>query len=132
VPLEPRDIVEIQQLYAAYNQAADRGDGKAFSGCFTEDGAFDLGGTTAQGSEAIAEFGNKVPAAAPGCRHIATNLMIDGDGDWATGSAYLMLLTTTTSPARIVTTGAYEDRLLRTAEGWRFTERRFAADSPHP
>jgi ketosteroid isomerase-like protein len=129
VPLEASDIIAIQQLYAAYNVAADHGDGKAFGGCFTADGVFDLGTMRAEGSDALAEFANGIPAAAPGSRHIATNVLVEGEGDLATGQAYLMLLNTCSSPPAIMMTGQYEDRLVRSIDGWRFTERRFTPDA---
>ena len=87
MPLEASDIIAIQQLYAAYNVAADHGDGKAFGGCFTADGVFDTGTMRAEGADALAGFANGIPAAAPGCRHIATNVLVEGDGDLATGQA---------------------------------------------
>jgi len=130
VALDPADTIAIQQLYAAYNHAADRGDGNTFGGCFTSDGRFDMGGTVAEGSEAIGKFAEQIPAMIPGARHIATNVLVEGDGDRASGRAYLMLLDTKTSPPSIAMTGAYEDRLVRSANEWRFAERIFTVDAP--
>ena len=96
--LDPADTIAIQQLYAAYNHAADRGDGKAFGGCFTPDGRFDMGGAVTEGADAIGQFGEAIPTMLPGSRHVAMNLLVQGDGDEATGQAYLMLLDTKTSP----------------------------------
>ncbi len=128
MPLDATDVVAIQQLYAAYNVAADRGDGKAFAGCFTSDGVLDAGGICPEGSDALAEFASGIPAMAPGTRHIATNVLVEGDGDSATGQAYLMLLNTTASPIVVAGTGRYEDRLLRLDDRWRFTARRYTPD----
>jgi hypothetical protein len=109
--------------------AADHGDGKAFGNCFTADGVFDTGTMRAEGSGALAEFANRIPVSAPGCRHIATNILVEGEGDLATGQAYFMLLNTHSSPAAILMTGQYQDRLVRSADGWRFTARRFTPDA---
>jgi hypothetical protein len=123
-------MIVIEQLYAAYNFAADSGDGEGFAGCFTSDGVFDPGGVRIEGSDALIQVGNGIPQGLPGCRHVCSNLLIEGEGDEANGRAYLMLLGTGTSPASITMTGKYEDRLVRSADGWRFAERRFTADTP--
>ncbi len=131
MPLEASDVTAIQQLYAAYNIAADRGDGKAFAGCFTADGAFEIGGMNRfEGVASLAEFARSIPVNAPGSRHIAANILVEGDGDLASGVAYFVLLDSQSAPAQVRSTGQYEDRLARTAEGWRFTERRYTPDSP--
>ena len=128
MPLDATDVVAIQQLYAAYNVAADCGDGPAFPRCFASDGVLDAGGTRREGSDALAEFASGVPAMAPGIRHIATNVLVDGDGDSAIGQAYLMLLTTTSSPVVVAGSGRYEDRLVRSDGGWRFATRLYSPD----
>lgn len=92
---------------------------------------FDIGGGTRfEGPEALAGFADAIPAMIPGSRHIATNVLVDGDGDQATGVAYLTLLDTRTSPVSVTMSGAYDDRLVRTQGAWRFAERRFVADTP--
>jgi uncharacterized protein (TIGR02246 family) len=131
MPLEASDVLAIQQLYAAYNIAADRGDGKAFAGCFAPDGAFDIVGMMRMDTfDALAEFAQSIPANAPGSRHVAANILVEGDADLANGMAYFMLLDTRSSPVAVTMTGQYEDRLVRTEDGWRFAERRFTADVP--
>lgn len=128
--LDPADTIAIQQLYAAYNHAADRGDGTAFGGCFTPDGRFDMGGSVAEGFDAISKFAEQIPVMMPGARHIVTNILLQGDGDRATGRAYLMLVGTKSAPPAIAMTGSYEDRLVRAGNEWRFSERVFTADTP--
>lgn len=130
MPLAPVDIIAIEQLYAAYNFAADHGDGKGFADCFTPDGVFDAGGSRTEGSDALVEAGNAIPLVIPGSRHVSNNLLIQGEGDLATGRAYLTLFATRSSPISIMMTGQYEDRLVRSGDGWRFAERKFTPDSP--
>ena len=131
MPLEASDVIAIQQLYAAYNIAADRGDGKAFADCFTADGVFDIVGLMrAESFDALAQFAQSIPVNAPGSRHIATNILVEGDSDLASGLAYFMLLDSRSSPVTVTMTGQYEDRLIRTEDGWRFAERRFTSDAP--
>jgi len=121
------DIVEITQLYAAYNHAVDAGDGDAFASCFVAGGALVPGGDPITGSEALAGFARSVPGAVPGIRHMATNVVVSGDGDAATGACYLTVLIVGAQPQMLMT-GRYRDTLRREAGGWRFVERLFDAD----
>ena len=131
MPLDPGDVVDIQRLYSRYNVAADRGDGKAFADCFVSNGVFDIGrGTRFEGPEALAEFAAGIPAVMPGSRHIVTNIQVDGEGDEATGTAYVTLLNTRSEPITVASSGIYDDRVVRSEHAWRFAERRFIADTP--
>ncbi|MBJ21557.1 MAG: nuclear transport factor 2 family protein [bacterium] len=121
------DTTEILQLYSRYNTAIDTGDGKAFGGCFVPEGVFDPGNGLLEGHEAIAEFGTQTHKAMPLMRHDATNIVVDGDAEAATGSAFLIGYLA--GPEyKVIVTGRYRDTLTRTGGGWRFVERIFSAD----
>jgi len=129
MPLDTSDLVEIQQLYAKYNTAIDTGDDAGFGGCFIADGVFDPGGGGVQeGQPAIAEFAKKTHENMPGMRHNTTNIVIEGEGDRARGSGFLIGYLVDGGYKAIVT-GRYADELTRTPDGWRFTKRVFAPDS---
>ncbi|WP_328806851.1 nuclear transport factor 2 family protein [Novosphingobium aerophilum] len=54
-------------------------------------------------------------------RHVCSNVVIDvEDADHARGTCAMVLYTGTTPPA----VGSFHDRFVRTANGWRFSERR--------
>ena len=127
MPLTTDDVIEIQMLYARYNTAIDTGDGEAFSGCFIPAGVFDPGMGALEGHEAIAEFGTSTHKNMPLMRHNATNIVIDGDGTNATGSAFLIGYLAG-AEYKVIVTGRYRDTLTKTGEGWRFVERTFHAD----
>lgn len=127
MPLDTADTVAISQLYALYNTAIDTGDGKTFGNCFTPDGHFNSGHSVQDGQEAIAEFAIQTHKALPGMRHNATNIVIEGEGDNATGSAFLIGYNTD-GGYKVIVTGRYRDELTRTPEGWRFTKRIFTMD----
>lgn len=127
MPLSTEDTLAIQQLYAIYNTAIDTGDGERFAGCFVPEGTFNPGHTVLEGHEAIAEFGTQTHKSMPLMRHNATNLVIEGDGKTATGSAFLIGYFGG-SGYKVIVTGRYADQLIKTADGWRFTERLFTAD----
>jgi len=126
--LPTEDTTEILQLYSRYSTAIDTGDGAGFGGCFVDDGIFDNGMNALVGPVDIAEFANQTHSAMPGLRHNATNIVIDGDGPSATGSAFLIVYLTD-GGYKVITTGRYADELAKTDDGWRFTRRAFTPDT---
>lgn len=120
------DIVQIQQLYAAYNFAVDDGDGKAFAAVFTADGTLLAGPDPVSGSEALSTFAAGVGGS--GMRHIANNIVLEGDGNTARGRAYLQLVRSGDGGTMLAMTGRYEDELVKGPDGWAFSERRFTPD----
>jgi uncharacterized protein (TIGR02246 family) len=127
------DLIAMHQLYARYNHAIDDGDGAAFAACFTADGALDGGlGDPIRGSEALEGFAVAVPKGMPGIRHQVSNIFVDGDGDDASGRAYLYVYTPGAGGPQVVTTGRYVDTLRRVDGEWRFVFRQFTADTPPP
>ncbi len=128
MPLNTDDTIHILQLYSRYSTAIDTGDGAAFGGCFVPDGVFDSGMSVIEGQTAIGEFATQTHSAMPGMRHNATNIVIDGDGASATGSAFLIGYLVD-GGYKVIVTGRYTDELGKTNEGWRFNKRVFRADS---
>jgi ketosteroid isomerase-like protein len=59
-------------------------------------------------------------------RHICANIRVDVDGDRATATSQILLFTGHEAPK----VGSYADKFTRTADGWRFTERRGSLDFP--
>jgi len=126
--LPAEDTIEILQLYARYSTAIDTGDAAGFGACFVEDGVFDNGMSTIVGPSDIGAFAAKTHAAMPGLRHNATNIVVDGDGRSARGTAFLIVYLVD-GGYKVITTGRYADDLTKTDEGWRFNRRVFAADT---
>jgi len=125
--LETDDTIEILQLYSRYNTAIDTGDSASFGDCFVSDGVFDSGMSVAEGQTAISEFATQTHSAMPGMRHNATNIVLDGDGENATGSAFLIGYLVD-GGYKVIVTGRYTDELTKASEGWRFSKRVFRAD----
>ena len=125
--LATQDIVEITQLYAAYNHTVDNGDGDGFAACFVAEGALAPGGDPIAGAEALAAFARSVPSGMPGIRHLGFNVLVSGDGDAATGGSYLTVVIAGAQP-QILMTGRYRDTLRREGGTWRFVRRDFDAD----
>src|SRR5690606_1340875 len=65
-------------------------------------------------------------------QHWNTNLVITGDSKTAKGSVYLMLVDLGTKPVSIMSMGLYDDELVKTPQGWRFTKRQTKRAGPPP
>jgi len=120
--LATQDYVDIAQLYARYNTAIDTGDADGWAATFTPDGVFN--GTT-RGHEALVQFVHDWRDKRNGAnrRHWNSNLVVTRTPEGANGSVYLQLLDVGVRPAAATLTAMYEDRLVKTADGWRFKSR---------
>jgi hypothetical protein len=128
--LSTQDIVEITQLYAKYNHAIDGGNAEAWADTFTEDGVFN---TRFKGREQLMGFIKTwKDGGGASRRHWNSNLMLTGTSEGADGAVYLTLWNIGTKPQTIMTTGMYEDKLVKTKSGWRFKSRLVKADTPAP
>jgi len=126
--LTPQDMVEIQRLYAKYNQVLDAGKAEAWADTFTPGGVFNK---TNIGRDALIAFAKNFYDQGGGKRrHWNTNFVVDGTAEGADGSVYLMLWDAGNRPATIIVTGIYEDKLVKTKDGWRFKSRVVNPDSP--
>jgi ketosteroid isomerase-like protein len=77
-----------------------------------------------EGQDAIlAAFKSRPPRAT---RHICANIRVNLDGDRASAISQILLFTGHDAPK----VGSYADKFIRTADGWRFTERRGSLDFP--
>ncbi|HMV76284.1 MAG TPA: nuclear transport factor 2 family protein [Microthrixaceae bacterium] len=130
------DIIAIEQLYAAYNHLIDGGRAEEWAALFVEEGTLDTGmGIFVEGStEARVEFAAGVPLIMPGSRHVATNVRILGDGDTATGAAYLQLWVAdeATGGVKVMLSGLYQDTLRKVDGTWRFVTRKMVPDAGGP
>ncbi len=79
------DYIEIQQLYAAYAHALDKGEGERFASTFVLDGEFTGGRGPGRGSEVRNPLKGKDALLAMGSRgglrHFNANLVITHPGD---------------------------------------------------
>src|SRR5215510_1527850 len=121
------DYIEIQQLYANYAHALDRGEGERFAATFVLDGEFTGGRGPGRGGEVRNPIKGKdallTMGSRGGLRHFNANLVITPTPEGAKGSAYLLLFNARNIPATIVETAIYEDTLVKTPQGWRFKKR---------
>jgi uncharacterized protein (TIGR02246 family) len=135
MPLTDADRSEIVELVARYNWALDiTRDPEAVADCFTDDGVFVSGnGSGGRTRAGLVEYfgggGERLrPGDAPVLRHWTTNHLVEGDGDEATHSAYILLIALGEAGARVDRTGVYRDRLRRVDGRWLFAERQVSID----
>lgn len=116
----------IRDLLARYTYNGDRGRLDEMAACFAEDGVLEYPGHAPQGPVAIKaslSSGTRDPRLSF-VRHHITNPLIAVDGDSANARSYF----TVHSNFGPDHSGTYDDRLVRTAEGWRFAHRRVRID----
>lgn len=130
MPLSAEDQLAIRDLAARYNHAIDSGDGSAYADCFVDTGVLDAGALVVEGRNALEQFGSSFATTVRAPRHIATSLVIDGDGDRAELRAYVQMYVMTGDPPRheVTASGTYADTLVRARGTWRFERRTFTAD----
>jgi 4-carboxymuconolactone decarboxylase len=125
------DYAQIEQLYAHYNHYIDSGtdEGRAFASLFTPDGVLHTGAPglgEVRGTAALAELARTIGSPPPAVKasHYAANIMIDPSPEGATGSAYLVMMSSPREGTSV--TGAsliYSDALVRAPDGWKFKAR---------
>ena len=132
------DKIEIAEMQSRYMFALDWYDGEVYASLFTDDAVIEWPGGRADGREAIgnacvrvgAYFGRlaaaDAPKKAPHLRHFVTNTVVDIQGDQARARSYWFDLDNDNKPRwpYLVAYGYYEDDLIRTADGWRYTHRK--------
>ena len=119
---------EIERMIVAYAAANDAGAWDAVAAAYVEDGRMSrptapddfIAGRTA----ILAAFKARPPRTT---RHIVANIMVEIADETATASSQIMLFAAVGQPPLV---GSYQDKLLKTKDGWRFTERRGSLDFP--
>jgi hypothetical protein len=121
-----RDRDAIRDLLARYTYHGDRGRLTEMTACFAADGVLEYLGKAPQGPAAIAAAlaSGTRDARLTFIRHHITNPLIAVDGDGATARSYF-IVHSNFGPDH---SGTYDDRLVRTADGWRFAHRRVRID----
>lgn len=121
------DEIEINRLIAAYSHAVMRLDAAGSAAVYTEDGvlsAFD--GPDVVGREKIEWMLGKVYAPLRFLSQNCGSVVIDVQGDRARASSTVSEFVQYKDKDPLSCCfGNYDDELVRTSEGWRFTRRRF-------
>ena len=127
MPLDMHAKAAITELLHRYCHNADYNPPERMRELFTPDGIFEIPAMELhfEGIDAIVAFFTASRAASTsGARHVISNVLIEGDADRATSSAYLQVLGDRDGVMGLVAFGRYLDKLQRGSDGnWRFTHR---------
>jgi 3-phenylpropionate/cinnamic acid dioxygenase small subunit len=123
------DHEAIATLIAKHACYADEGDADRRAALYAHESEFTgPDGVTTQGVDAIhAMFASRQPVRG---KHVTTNVIIDIDGDEATSRTDFVFLLSRDEGFTIAAVGHYEDRFVRTEQGWRFARRRIVPQRP--
>ena len=119
---------EIVAVLVRYARAIDTKDWELLHTCFTADAACDYGPLGSwPGADDLVVFMEEAHAGMGPTQHLLSNFQIEVTGDRASSLTYVHAVTVLASHPDdwIDTIGTYEDRLRRTAGGWRITDRSF-------
>ena len=119
--LEKQSIIEVGLRYAS---AVDTRDIDRFLSCFTPDARWYSDVHDARGHQEIAEAMQRAATHLDAAQHVATNFEVTLDGDRATMRSCYIATHVKAPLEPYVLAGAYDDELVKTADGWRIRSRK--------
>src|SRR5262249_13754171 len=122
----------IYDLFVRYTTALDAGDVETIVGCFTEDGALESPAVGVYaGRHGIREFAERFArfrANGAQLRHFIYNLAVQGDGDEARATCYLLTVITRAGKTELMAPGRYDCTLAKLGGQWLFQHRLVVLD----
>lgn len=120
------DLDEIRQLLARIFHAGDAFDVDTWLDCYTDDAEFESPHICMSGRDELRAGFPTLRGTTP-TRHWIGTIAIDLDGDEASSTAYLLVVSATFPPTPVVS-GVYHDRFRRVDGRWLFSARHLALD----
>ena len=122
------DRLAIIEVINRYGAAIDARDWLRLGTCFTERAVVNFSSRRLEGPEAIVRFIEEAIVRVSWQQHLLGSHDVTVDGDSATASTQLIATQVTGDDADqvLITVGTYRDVLVRTASGWRISERTLA------
>jgi ketosteroid isomerase-like protein len=121
---EPQDRHDVGQVIVRYATSVDQGDLERYATCFTDDVVVTgFGDRTFTDRATYVEWVGSALARFSATHHQITNQEIAVDGDHAHLRSHVQAThVLADSPDRLlILWGVYDDRLVRTGDGWRIT-----------
>jgi ketosteroid isomerase-like protein len=128
------DEIAIQQLLSTYSVRASQGDYAGMAATYTSDGVWEVPGIglSCQGHDAIKAASEAVTAKIAYFVQLNAPAIITVAGDHASAQSVIRECGAyKDKPFALEVLGMYEDDLIRTADGWRFTRRKFTVKGMH-
>ena len=130
--LSAKDLEQIKELYARYNQGSDFRDTELFLSAFADDAVM-----TREGGDIVGMDGLRADRARRyqgetgdvGRRHINGSYLIMPTLDGAEARTYYLLMDVTVRPPNVISSGYYEDKFVRTDAGWKIKHRTLYRDT---
>jgi len=126
------DLIELRALVDRYALAADTRDRAGFAGVFAPDGVMDLGGGhELTGAEELPAPLDYLDQHYLRTMHVVANHIVTLEGDAATGLVYCLAHHISRQGEELRDSAMavrYEDRYVRTADGWRIAHRAVKVD----
>ena len=126
---ERSDHELITDVLVRYATGIDTRNWAVFRTCFTDDVRADYGVGVGSWTDVdgITEYMTVMHQDMVDTKHMLSNFAIEVDGDTATASTYVhaVLVVTDEPPLWYEPVGLYVDRLVRTDDGWKISERTF-------
>jgi uncharacterized protein (TIGR02246 family) len=114
-------LLEVQERYAATYDGKRPED---FASVFTEDGRLVLpDGQVVKGRDQLAAFAAAAAARRFRTHHLMADQVIRVSGDAATGAALVTAVSRLGDDVRLLVIGRYDDRMVRSGDGWQLSER---------
>lgn len=123
---QAEDRQAIIDLTVAYCRILDRGDFAELANVFTPEASAELGGSGQTGFAEISERLSSALGKFVSWKHTISDHEVHVDGDHATSRCSVHAVHVRPAgerPTEYLVTGVYEDRLVRTRDGWRITYR---------
>ena len=120
------DRQEIADLCVRYARALDRHDWEALAACFVADAVYLYPGGRTDGVDAVVERCRAALTPLDGSQHLIGSILTEVDGDEGRANSYFHaqhVRAGTEGGDTFVIAGSYDDRVVRTAEGWRIAQR---------
>ena len=120
------DKLEINELVARYADAVCRRDQSAWADTWAEDGLWQLpGAPETRGRDNIVALWANAMAGFPFVAQLINNGTVDVEGDTASGRWYLTEHLKLPDGDIMFNIGVYQDSYVKTAGGWKFSERHY-------
>ena len=120
------DELEIRALVARYADAVNARDEAAWAATWSDDGVWELMGQAPSGRDAVVAFWRTAMGFFESVIQQVSEGSIVLDGDTGTGRWTINEHGRTAKGDAMLMIGVYEDRYLRTADGWRFQHRKMS------